>query len=145
MNLGKTNISFCIKTYILSVIINIPVMTWQVLHPLTPANHNQPDFLPALIISVWTSALLFIPVAILFFLLASLTASLQREKTYFIILSGSIVIPLVTWFMARNIYSEHANAFTIASIAAFSSLVSVAFYYTFFMGEEIEEAPPKIK
>lgn len=111
-------------------------MIWQILHPLTPANHNQPDFLPAAILSIWTSALLFIPNAVAFYLLSILLSSLPREKNYFILLAGSILIPFVIWMSARNLFSEQANALTIASIASFSSLVSVAFYYNLFIGED---------
>lgn len=115
-------------------------MLWQILHPLTPDRHHQPAFLHALILSTWTSVIFFIPVAILFFLLITALKSLDREKLYFMILAASIIIPFGVWFEAKHFFKTNANALTIASIASFSSLVSVAFYYVFFLREEQKSA-----
>ena len=137
MSNNKTlNTQFIFRVFILSVIINAVGYTAYILHP---APYTLMDTPRIFTFAAWTSIALFIPVFLMFYFIILATKNMLREKTYFIILISSMVLPWLVWMLATKLFAGYGDMWAIVGIAAFSALVSVAFYYEFFMNEEKEQ------
>lgn len=130
------NLSFLVKVYVLSVLINIPVCGWQLIH-----GRDLPfmEAIACFFLAGWTGALLFVPACLLFYLVILLTRGIHREKTYFIVLSASAVIPYFIWMAASNLFGGFEDMQSIAAIASFAAFVAAGAYYEMFMGKKLAE------
>lgn len=129
-SINALNISFLIKVYILSVLINIPVCGWQMIHDQKLSIIYALEYFFQ---AAWTSTLLFIPVSLVFYLITLAGKSMNREKNYFIILFVSAIVPYFIWMAAAKLFEGDGDMQSLASIASFSAFVAVGAYYEMFM------------
>lgn len=124
-------LQFAVRTFFIAVIVNSIV---SAAHILTDTGFSFSDIVYTFIFSLEMSALLFVPVSIVVFILAGFYRKAHREKLYWLIIGSGIAVTVIIYSLFRELFAGYSESPEIfAAIATFSILVSLSSQYPFFM------------
>jgi len=124
-------LKFALITFLIAVIVNSIVMA---AHILADTDFSFMDIVSTFLFSLQMSALLFVPVCIVVFILACFYKKSHREKLYWLILGSGIAVTVVIYSLFRELFANYSTSPEIfAAIATFSILVSISSLYPLFM------------
>jgi hypothetical protein len=123
-------VQFIINCFLIAVFVNTIVST---AHIIKDKNFTLLESIQVFLFTLSTSALFFAAVSILLYLLG-LLGGMGREKTFWLLMIAGITITVIAYTIFKEIFYKYAEPQYIASIAAFSIMVSLSSQYQLFHG-----------
>ncbi len=126
-------LQFIFNCFSLAVLVNSVVSTTQILHT---KHFSLVESIQIFLFTLGMSALFFAAICIVLYLLC-LLAGMGREKTFWLLMIVGITMTIVAYIMFKESFYKYTNeSGSIAAIAAFSIMISLASQYQFFHSGE---------
>ncbi|NNV55766.1 hypothetical protein [Limnovirga soli] len=130
---------FTVRTVFIAIFVNTIVCSS---HILTDTDYTFTSILQTLGFASSVSALLFVPVAVIVFLLAQLRKKVKPDTLFWVITIIAIAATFVACDVFSDVFADYASKGSatgvFAGIATFSILVSLSAQYPLFIGEKEE-------